>query len=186
MIQLQLSPSVHPALTHSNRGWSDLFHWVWSGHQFTIAQRECLLLMEQQSRYLMLFFDLTRQDYAAFLRVWQRRLLAEVLTLSDLDLLSQSRMQFELLERCDQLHISERTTLISENMQIAVAGVQLLAKRYQCIPENESEEFRWGVILNQARSFQGKTAYQHFTDDCQLWMNDIYATDESTRAIVWH
>ncbi|CAG9295066.1 DUF6933 domain-containing protein [Celerinatantimonas diazotrophica] len=186
MIQLQLSTTVHPALTHSDVDSYDSFRWEWSGHQFTIAQQECLLLMEQQSGYVMLFFDLTGPDYATFLRVWQRRLLAEVLTVSDLDPLSQSRLQFELLERCDQLHIGRRKTLISETMQTAVTGVQLLARHHQCLPENESDEFRWGVILNQARSFQGRTAYQHFTDNCQLWVDHIYATDESTQAIVWH
>ncbi|MFM2475628.1 hypothetical protein [Celerinatantimonas sp. MCCC 1A17872] len=186
MIQLQLSTAVHPALKHRGVDFSDPFQWFWSGHQFTINQQECLLLMERQSGYVMLFFDLTGQDYAAFLRVWQRRLLAEVLTVSDLDPLSQSRLQVELLERCTQLHISERAPMVTPSMQMVVSGVELLAKRYQGLPENESEEFRWGVILNQARRFQGETAYQRFADDCLLWMNDVYAVDEPAKAVVWH
>ncbi|MFM2485883.1 DUF6933 domain-containing protein [Celerinatantimonas yamalensis] len=186
MIELQLTTQVTQALPRALTSINPARGWGWSGHQFSIAGRDCLLLLEHQSLYVMLFVGLSASDYAAFQQVWQRRLLAEMLTVAELDPLQSSSLQIAVLEHSDALLLSDAQHLDEHpHLAKAVQGVKLLATRYGHLPNNESEEFRWGVILNQACGYQGTTPYLQFAKYCQKLIPESFEESMPVRT-VWH
>jgi len=57
----------------------------WYAHRVTVNRRKCVLLMEPQSRYCMIFCGLTKPDFSDFGGVFRDRLWREVLSVCDLD-----------------------------------------------------------------------------------------------------
>jgi len=57
----------------------------WYAHRVTVNRRKCVLLMEQRSRYCMVFCGLTKPDFANFNNTFRDRLWREVLSVCNLD-----------------------------------------------------------------------------------------------------
>lgn len=57
----------------------------WFAHKVVIARRKCLILMEYQSRYAMVFCGLTKKQFDNFPDILQERIWREVNIISQLD-----------------------------------------------------------------------------------------------------
>ncbi|CAG8999503.1 MAG: hypothetical protein CENE_01477 [Candidatus Celerinatantimonas neptuna] len=179
MIELQLSADVPSLLPRVSHHFQSPLGWQWSGHSCRVLEHDCLLLLEHQSHYMMLFVDLNMSDYEAFQQVWQRRLVAEALTIADLDPVDGCDLQVELLGRSEHLLVTDGKPLAKMVALSEVEyGLSVLAKQYGRLPVDESEEFRWGVVLNQARSYHGYSPYRLFADVCrQLIQEELVSLD---------
>lgn len=168
MIELQLSANVSDMLPRVSYRPQFSDGWQWSGHGCKLLDHDCLLLLEHQSHYMMLFVDLNMSDYEAFQQIWQRRLLAEALTVADLDSIAECDLQIELLNRSEFLFVTEgQSSSKTEALAEVEYGLSVLAQQYGRLPANESEEFRWGVVLNQARSYLHASPYHLFANICR-------------------
>lgn len=169
MIELQLTGLVNPAFKQQFIPALPQTQslWQWQARQFTVFGRECTILIEQATGYLMLFVDLDLQDALSFQSIWQQRLVAEAITVANLSD-EQSRLLHEkILAHSQQLYSSFGAS--NEQLDEAVLAVQLLARQHQQLPDDLSHEFRWGVILNQARENGGYSAYHRFSQLCRYW-----------------
>ncbi len=72
-IQPQASTDTDPGAMH------------WYAHRVTISRRKCVIAMEQQSRYAMVFCGLTKQDFVQFPSLFQERLWREVCVITQLE-----------------------------------------------------------------------------------------------------
>lgn len=57
----------------------------WFAHKVVVARRKCLILMEYQSRYAMVFCGLTKKQFDNFPDILQERIWREVNIISQLD-----------------------------------------------------------------------------------------------------
>ena len=57
----------------------------WFAHKVTVARRKCLVMMEYQSRYAMVFCGLTKKEFDNFPDLLQERMWREVNIISQLD-----------------------------------------------------------------------------------------------------
>jgi len=68
----------------------------WYGHSVTIMRRKCVLIMESQSRYCMIFTGMTKPDFEGFPERFIDRMWREVVSICQLDD-DQSEMLAELV-----------------------------------------------------------------------------------------
>lgn len=150
MIEIQISNDVqaslprelpclqHAALTHS-----------WSAHAFAVGQHECLAVIERNSAYVMLFFDLCQEDYRHFSRVCQLRLLTEAIAVADLAEDEAQALKQNMLADFQTVLVTDGVNhSVTPQLKKIQSLVLALAKREGKIPKQQLDEFRWGVILN--------------------------------------
>ncbi len=150
MIEIQISNDVqaslprelpclqHAALTHS-----------WSAHAFAVGPHECLAVIERNSGYVMLFFDLCQEDYRHFSRVCQLRLLTEAIAVADLAEGEAEALKQNMLDDFQTVLVTDGVNHpITPQLKKVKSLVLALAKREGKVPKQQLDEFRWGVILN--------------------------------------
>lgn len=96
MLQFHLSKDASKDLS-SHVGAAESINYQgmqWYLHRVTVARRKCLVVMELQSRYAMVFCGLTKPDFERFPEMFMERLLREALLwLGQERELSESQMQ---------------------------------------------------------------------------------------------
>ncbi|MFM2482330.1 DUF6933 domain-containing protein [Celerinatantimonas sp. YJH-8] len=173
MINLQFTEQLPYPLTPALPPQIPSESWCWQAHTISIASHECLLLVEHQTQYVMLFLDLNEQDYQAFEQVWLRRVMAEALTVTELSPNASERLQQAILDRRNEIILTQGSGIQYQNeLADIVQGLQVLMQLYGQLPQGESEEFRWGVVLNQARQINGCSPYQLFADSCLFQLTE--------------
>lgn len=178
MIEMRLSQQVKASLPRMTQAQSNSYgRWAWQAHSFSFGEQECLVVMETHSGYAMLFVDLAEQDYQHFERVWQLRLLAETLSLTELDELQSATLQSELMERCQTILVTDDA---NSGQSRAFAEVRhclnRLCQRYGRLPRGDEEEFRWGLVINRSRQQQGELPFDRMKQQCiELAQKDYQA-----------
>ncbi|RKF15557.1 hypothetical protein DBZ36_14305 [Alginatibacterium sediminis] len=174
MIELQIADKLQSLLPSIAINSATLFgHWQWQIHRFDFEGQDCVLCLEQNSSYSMLFFDLSADDYANFQQVWQYRLLAEAISIADLSELQSSELQSQLMEQCSNVWLTQRSFADGCNSLIdaqAVLEVKYLLKKLletdECLAQTAAQEFDWGVRINRARRQHQQSPYELFKSYC--------------------
>lgn len=175
MLELQISQSLPSLPQIPETVASESVTWGWSGHLLSFDDVECLVLVEQNSGYAMLFFGLTQTDYQGLSGVWLRRLLAEALTVTELSGEAQELLYNYILNLNGQITAASAvSTQDSSRLAQISQGIKLLAQQYGALPQGESEEFRWGCVINQARQEQGQSVYKRFIHSCLSQLTQYY------------
>ncbi|GAD01637.1 DUF6933 domain-containing protein [Agarivorans albus] len=191
MIEIQISNDVQawlprelPSLENASVRHS------WSAHAFAVDSHECLAVLERNSGYVMLFFDLNKRDYQNFSRVWQLRLLTEAIAVADL--------QDEEIEALKKNMLADfQNVLVTDGVNHPVAPqldklknlIQVMAKREGKVPSQQMDEFRWGVILNDyAQRQNGLSPYQKMQSQWQAMaataqFHQVSAQSSSTKLL---
>ena len=85
MLQLHISKSLTPDLKSHMCDYSDNPGAMqWYAHRVHVLRRKCVIVMERESRYAILFNGLTRPDFARFPELLRGRLFREVLSICHL------------------------------------------------------------------------------------------------------
>ncbi|MGY5452197.1 DUF6933 domain-containing protein [Agarivorans sp. MS3-6] len=170
MIELQISNDVQACLPRELPSLENAsVRHSWSAHAFAVGRHECLAVIERASGYVMLFFNLSQDDYQHFARVWQLRVLTEAIAVADL--------QDEEIDALKQNMLADfQNVLVTDGVNHPVAPqlakvkalVLAMAKREAKIPQQQMDEFRWGVILNDyAQRQAGLSPYQKMQQQWQ-------------------
>lgn len=126
----------------------------WYGHRVTIERRKCVIMMEEQSRYAMVFCGLKKRDFEDFPALFQNRLLREVgiiaqleapLPESDLALLNDLLLDISAEEIFQPGHNRSVTTHINQvrsHLEMMVYG-----EGYP-LPVSPEEAFHFGIMTN--------------------------------------
>jgi len=132
--------------------------WHWYAHRITLMRKKCVIVMEEASRYALLFVGMKKLDFAHFDKVLSNRIVAEASWLCDLlhpgpneQLIAAVEQQCastvlsQGLDRSVQAHIRQA----AEDMEIIV--------KYHVgrLPESADEEFGLGFRINDTLRKRG-------------------------------
>ncbi len=157
MIQFHLSKDLATDLAIQPQASSDAdpgsMHWY--AHRVTISRRKCIIAMEQQSRYAMVFCGLTKQDFVQFPSLFQERLWREVcaatqlespLSAADIELLSDLALSLCAEQHYQPGHDRSVTSHINQVKEHLEAAV--LYDGYP-LPVDDDDALSFGIQANQ-------------------------------------
>ncbi len=127
---------------------------IWYAHRVTIARRKCIIAMELQSRYTMVFCGLTSPDFNNFPQLFSQRLLQEACVITQIreplpdvdvqllcDLANEVSMEQNFAchhDRSVQSHINQ----VKEHLE------DLVLRGGYPLPESPDDSMRFGLIAN--------------------------------------
>ena len=132
--------------------------WNWFAHRVTLMRKKCVIVMEEASRYALIFTGLKKNDFAGFDQVLRSRIIAEASWLCDLphpgpneQLIAavarqcSSTVWSQGLDRSVQAHIRQ----VADEMEYFVKY------RFERLPESAEEEYALGRPLNDTLRKRG-------------------------------
>ncbi|MDO6763801.1 hypothetical protein [Agarivorans sp. 1_MG-2023] len=170
MIEIQISNNVQASLPRELPSLENAsVRHSWSAHSFAVGSHECLAVLERTSGYVMLFFDLHQDDYQNFSRVWQLRVLTEAIAVADLQDEEVDALKQNMLADFQNVLVTDGVNHpVAPQLEKVKALVLAMAKRETKVPNQQMEEFRWGVILNDyAQRQAGISPYQKMQQQWQ-------------------
>lgn len=123
----------------------------WYGHRVTIMRRKCVLMMELQSRYCMIFTGMTKPNFEGFPDRFVDRLWREVVSICQLDdERSQMLAELVLVVAEEQHYQSGYDRSVQSHIRQVVEEIELDI-HYQTgrLPASDEEMFGLGVKLNE-------------------------------------
>lgn len=133
----------------------------WYGHRVQVLRRKCVILMELQSRYAMVFTGLTKPDFQRFPELVRDRLWREALSICQLDeprsgqlaaLVDAIAQPVQIVagsDRSVQAHINEVTW-----------HLDYFAQEAGELPRDDGDMFAFGLRMNKTpRSRKGEKGY---------------------------
>lgn len=168
MMQFQLSRTLAKDLLMHVQASMDLCPSAlqWYGHSSVIDKRQCVIMMEAESRYAMVFCGMEKRDFEDFPGLFQQRLLREVsviaqleapLSEADLALLSDLVLDIsaeEIFHPGNHRSVSSHLNQVRQHLEILLEDGYLL-------PTTSDEAFQFGLLANDTpRMRQGSK--KHF------------------------
>lgn len=122
----------------------------WYGHRVTVQRRKCVLMMELQSRYCIVFAGLTKPDFENFTELFVERVWREAVSICQLD--DDQSARLALLARLvgEQQHYqtgSDRS--VQAHLRQAADDLYYIANQAGRLPDSAEEQFGCGVKINQ-------------------------------------
>lgn len=147
----------------------------WYAHRITIARRKCIIAMEEQSRYAMVFCGLTKTEFEYFPEIFQDRLWREVISLCELDDDDDIAEMSELvLNLSVEQHYSpgSNRSVQSHIRQVANELSWMVDNDVYRLPMSGSEAFAFGLSANEMlRSTSERKGYfQPFLVFRDFWL----------------
>lgn len=122
----------------------------WYAHRITVKRRKCVIVMELQSRYAMVFCGLTKRDFENFPELFRKRFLCEVASICQFGDDAQSKLT-PLVEAQSDQQIFQ--TGFNRSVQAHINDVAWhldnWAHEHDRLPADDSECFDIGVFVNQ-------------------------------------
>jgi hypothetical protein len=123
----------------------------WYGHRITVMHRKCVLMMEYQSRYCMVFAGLTKPDFENFPRLFSDRLWREVVSICELDDAQSEDLAILVNLAAEQQYYqvgSDRS--VQAHLRQAADEFEILVYHHMGrLPERGVEEFNCGAESNK-------------------------------------
>jgi hypothetical protein len=132
--------------------------WHWHAHRVTLMRKKCIIVMEEASRYVLIFAGLKKRYFAGFDMVLRSRIVAEASWLCDLPHPGPNK---QLIAAVDQQCLS---TVWSQGLdrsvqahirQVADEMDDLVRHRFERLPETAQQEFALGLLLNDTLRKRG-------------------------------
>ena len=122
----------------------------WYAHRVTVQRRKCVIVMELQSRYSMVFCGLTKRDFENFPELFRERLPCEVASICQLNEEAQDKLTPMVIAQAEQQVFQ---TGSNRSVQAHINDVAWHLDRWAYdmgrLPEDDSECFDFGVFANQ-------------------------------------
>ncbi len=142
---LTKSGCVLPLAENENVGW----HWY--AHRITLMRKKCIIVMEENSRYALIFVGLKKKDFAQFDKILASRIVAEASWLCNLPQPGSNEQLITVVERkCLSTVWSQglNRSVQSHIRQVADDVESLVHCRFERLPESAKEEFSLGSYVN--------------------------------------
>ena len=155
MIQLHLTKKFHEDLSKSGCALPETNDqaagWHWYAHRITLLRKKCVIVMEEECRYALIFFGLKKMDFARFEQVLISRIIAEASWLCDLPQPKENEILIEKVrQKCSGMFF-DRTPNRSVQAHIRQVAQELEYLIYfidEKLPELAEEEIELGLKLN--------------------------------------
>lgn len=132
--------------------------WHWYAHRVTLLRKKFIIVMEEASRYALIFVGLKKNDLAGFDQVLRSRIVAEASWLCDLPHPGPNERLIEAVKtKCSSVGFSlglDRSVQ-AHIRQVADEMDDLLRYRFGRLPESAEEEFALGQRLNDTLRKRG-------------------------------
>ncbi|PNU18602.1 hypothetical protein C2E25_16810 [Geothermobacter hydrogeniphilus] len=132
--------------------------WHWYAHRITLLRKKCIIVMEEASRYALVFVGLKKNDFARFDKVLTSRIVAEASWLCDLPHPGPNEQLIEVVERkCSSTVWSQGLdrSVQSHIRQVTDEMEYLVKYRLGRLPESAEEEYALGQVLNDTLRKRG-------------------------------
>lgn len=151
MLQLHISKSLTPDLkSHMCDSSDNPGAMQWYAHRVHVLRRKCVIVMERESRYAILFNGLTRPDFARFPELLRGRLFREVLSICHLQNDQAARIAALVDLVTDPVEVmpgNDRS--VQSHINQVVFEFDWMAQEIGALPESEDQEFNFGLRINQ-------------------------------------
>lgn len=123
----------------------------WYGHRVTIMRRKCVLMMENKSRYCMVFAGLTKPDFENFPDLFMDRLWREAVSICQLDdrvskILAES---VHIIGEQQHYQIGSDRSIQAHLRQVTDDIDYMVNYKTGRLPEHGEEEFGCGIRVNE-------------------------------------
>jgi hypothetical protein len=145
----------------------------WYGHRITVMHRKCVLMMEYQSRYCMLFAGMTKPDFENFPHLFADRLWREAVSICELDDAQSEDLAILVNLPAEQQYYqigSDRS--VQAHLRQAADEFEILVNHHMGrLPERGVEEFNCGVESNKflRKRKEGKDYFVPLEVFRELW-----------------
>ena len=149
--------------------------WHWYAHRITLLHKKCVIVMEGESRYALVFAGLKKKDFSRFDQMLRERILAEARWLCDLQPEANKRLMTKLEEKSAAVFCSQGLDR-SVQSHIRQAGDELYSLihyRFGRLPETPEEEIALGAIVNDTLRKRGCDKDYFFPQ--QKWRESLLA-----------
>jgi hypothetical protein len=125
--------------------------WHWHVHRFALFRKRCIIAMEEESRYAMLFLGLKKKDLARFDRVFAKRLLLEARWLCALDAKQDQRLTAVIESQVQPVSFSVgMNRSVQSHIRQAIEEAEIhVAYHLEAVPESLDEILGLGLYLNK-------------------------------------
>lgn len=155
-----LSKDMAQLMSDTNDIYSDAMQWY--VHRVTIMRRKCLIAMELQSRYAMVFCGLSRLELRDFPSIFVERLLQEAVFICQQDEEQTAKLAavVELIGEEYLCQIGSDRSVMAHINQVAEELKYAADRLAGRLPENDEECLGFDVRVNQQlRKRKGQTDY---------------------------
>ena len=154
MIQLHLTKKFHEDLSKAGCALpesSSTAEWHWYAHRVTLLRKKCVIVMEEECRYALIFFGLKKLDFANFELVLTNRIIAEASRLCDLAQPEENERLIEKIEqKCGEISFDRKPnrSVQAHIRQVAQELEYLILFIDEKLPEPGEEEIDMGLRIN--------------------------------------
>ena len=155
MIQLHLTKKFHEDLTKSGCTLPETNDktagWHWYAHRITLLRKKCVIVMEEECRYALIFFGLKKLNFANFEQVLTSRIIAEASWLCDLpDPVENEILIKKVQQKCDKVFFDRQSnrSVQAHIRQVAPELEYLILFIDEKLPEPGEEEIELGLRIN--------------------------------------
>ncbi|PLY04403.1 MAG: hypothetical protein C0622_03020 [Desulfuromonas sp.] len=132
--------------------------WHWYAHRITLKRKKCIIVMEETSRYALIFVGLRKLDFAGFDKVLRSRIVAEASWLCDLPHPGPNERLIKAVQgKCFPVACSQGLdrSVQAHIRQVADELDYLVRYRFERLPESAEEEFALGNLVNDTLRKRG-------------------------------
>ncbi|MEH6343621.1 MAG: hypothetical protein V7785_00915 [Bermanella sp.] len=128
---------------------------VWYAHRVIIGRRKCIIAMESQSRYAMVFCGLTQATFANFPKLFKERLWREACAVTQLQkplpAEEVSLISGLALEFCQQMEFGSQTdrSVQSHIRQVKEQLFYMVNEEAEALPVKDEDAIRFGLSANR-------------------------------------
>jgi len=155
MIQLHTTKKLHEDLTKSGCAVPETDGktegWHWYAHRITLMRKKCVIVMEEECRYALIFFGLKKGDFANFEQVLTSRIIAEATWLCDLPDPGKNKILIEKVQqKCNEIFFDRKSnrSVQAHIRQVAEELEYLVLFIDEKLPELAEEEIHLGLKIN--------------------------------------
>ena len=122
----------------------------WYAHRVYVLRRKCVIAMEAQSRYAMVFTGLTKPDFERFPELFLDRLVREALPICQLDDDQSDHLAALVMMLGESIQISPGSDRsVQAHINDVARELDWMAHDIGYLPEHDSHEFNFGLRVNQ-------------------------------------
>ncbi len=125
--------------------------WHWYAHRITLMRKKCVIVMEEECRYALIFFGLKKGDFANFEQVLTSRIIAEASWLCDLPDSGENELLVEIIQqKCSEIFFDRKP---NRSVQAHIRQVALELEYFvlfidERLPGRTEEEIDLGLKIN--------------------------------------
>ncbi len=122
----------------------------WYAHRVVVLRRKCVIAMEAQSRYALIFTGLTKPDFEKFPGLFLERLMHEALSICQLDDEQSEHLATLVMLLGESVQISPGSDRsVQAHINDVARELDWMAHDIGYLPEQASHEFNFGLRVNR-------------------------------------